>query len=109
MSDLFDYKPPAKYPDAPGWTEPTTSKAAAESIRPHMTYQQNKVIEALRASPAGFIYTEIAAKAEMREASVCGRIHELVASNLVMVAENTRPTDSGRQAKVYLLVPEEGA
>lgn len=108
QEDLFNHQPPAKYPHAPGWSEPTTSKAAAESIKPHLTYQQGRVLDVLRENPAGLIYVEIAEKAQLRESSVCGRVHELVEAKLIEVAKHTRPTDSGRQAKVYRLASEQG-
>jgi len=103
QDDLFDYKPPpAKYPNAPGWTEPTTSKAAAEAIRPHMTYQQRVIVEWLDERPAGAIREEIAAGCLLKESSCCGRLVELAEAGLVVKLDATRPTSSGRQAHVYV-------
>lgn len=103
QADLFD-QPPAKYPAAPGFTNDTTSKAAAESIRPHVSYQQGRILAFLAKAADGAIYTAIALGCELREQSVCGRMRELVEAKLVDVSGDTRPTDSGRQAQVYRIV-----
>lgn len=109
--DLFDHVPPekpAQYPSAPGWTEPTTSKAAAEAIRPHLSYQQGRVVDFLRERGArGAIRQEIAEACELRESSVCGRLVELCEAKLVTKRDDTRPTESGRQAHVYQIARSE--
>lgn len=116
QGNLFDHKPPpARYPAGPGHTNDTTSKAAAASIRPHVNYQQGRILGWLAKAPDGGIYTVIALGCELREQSVCGRMRELVEAKLVSVKDGeTRPTDSGRQAQVYRIteagrdaVPEE--
>lgn len=101
QAHLFDRKPPAKYPAGPGHTNDTTSKAAAALIRPHVSYQQGRVLAFLAKEPDGSIYTMIALGSELREQSVCGRMRELVDAKLVEVRGDTRPTESGRQAQVY--------
>lgn len=105
QADLFDHDPPAKYPAGPGHTNDTTSKAAADSIRPHVSYQQGRVLAFLAKEPDGGIYTAIALGSELREQSVCGRMRELVEVKMVEVRGDTRPTESGRQAQVYRITP----
>jgi len=114
QADLFDFKPPAKYPSAPGHTNDTTSKAAAESIRPHVNYQQGRILGFLAKTSDGAIRGVIAEGCELRESSTCGRLKELTTAKLVDVKGDTRATDSGRQAHVYRIteagrdaVPEE--
>lgn len=103
QDDLFNYKPPAKYPNAPGWTEPTTSKAAAQAIKPHMTYQQNKIDGwLLERGSIGGTYEEIAEGCELRTQSVCGRMVELCEMGRVVKTEETRPTSSRREARIYV-------
>ena len=103
--DLFDLPPPApRYPNGPGWTEPTTSKAAAKAIRPHTTAQQQTIIDYLRGcGETGATYHQIATGTGVYAQSVCGRMVELVEAKRVKIAAFTRPTPAGRQAKVYLL------
>lgn len=91
------------YPSGPGWTDQKTSKAAAVSMRPHITDQQEKILAFLKRTPAGATYLEISAGAEISAQSVCGRMVELITAKLVDVAKETRPTPSGRKAKVYII------
>lgn len=104
QDDLFDHKPPAKYPNAPGWTEPTTSKAAANSLTPDMlTYQQRVIAEwLLRRGAIGAIREDIAEGCALRESSVCGRLVELCSAGIAVKLDRTAPTSSGRQAHVYV-------
>lgn len=103
--DLFDLPAiPDRYPNGPGWTEPTTSKAAAESIRIYASVQQQRIIDFLEGcGEVGATYHQIADGTGMLTASICGRMVELVTAKRVTIATFKRKTPSGRDARVYLL------
>lgn len=46
MTSLFEYAD--SYPANPGWKEPTTSRDAAESMKPTVAYLREKCLRALR-------------------------------------------------------------
>lgn len=112
VDSLFDKPDPkiadvlerTKYPNAPGWTEPTTSKAAANSLTPDaLTYQQRVIAEwLLRRGAIGAIREDIAEGCALRESSVCGRLVELCSAGIAVKLDRTAPTSSGRQAHVYV-------
>jgi hypothetical protein len=106
--DLFGYVPPAepeRYPNAPGWTEPTTSKQAAEAIRPYATAQGLKILQFLKGRGAhGATYLEIADGSGVCAQSVCGRMVALREAGKVTIAPFRRLTPSKRKARVYLAV-----
>lgn len=108
QGNLFDLRPTDRgYPNGPGWTEGTTSKEAARKILPHVTAQQQLIVAFLRERGAsGGTYLEIADGAGVLAQSVCGRMVELVQAGAVRKAEFTRPTPSGRRAKVYVFVED---
>lgn len=77
--DLFNWTPPPGYPEEPGFKEPTTSRDAAEKIKPVVKTLRDQAIEALRlAWPGGLTADEIAAKLGRREFSIRPRLSELV-------------------------------
>ena len=107
QQDLFGAPTDDKYPNAPGWTEPTTSKAAAEAIKPHVSKQQKRILDFLiERGDHGATYTEISDGTGVYAQSVCGRMVELVSKKLVVKTETTRKTPSGTDAKVYRAVPQ---
>lgn len=108
MNDLFD---PLRYPNGPGARRGVpTSQAAAVSMRLHISKQHRAILDFLKLQgERGGIYTELADGTGLKHASICGRMAELVHAGLVKVERyRTRPTPSGRQAKVYLFVEETG-
>jgi hypothetical protein len=91
----------AKYPNGPGHRGVPTSAAAAEAIKPAMSAQQAKIADYLATCAAGATYTQIADGTGIAVPSICGRMRELVACGRVAIAEETRATPSGRQARIY--------
>ena len=60
---LFDWTPPPTYPAAPGFKEPTTSRDAAEKIKPIAKTLRDQALAALRvAYPDGLTADEVAVK-----------------------------------------------
>lgn len=111
MTDLFDWTPPAKYPDRPGWKEPTTSRDAAERVEPTAKVRRDEVLAVYRAAwPAGMTADEVAAKLGRSVLSVRPRVSELRKKGDVMpvMAEPrpstkplTRKNESGASAIVW--------
>ena len=95
----------ARYPNGPGHRDVPTSVAAAEAIKPAMGAQQRKIADFVAGWPHGATYAEIAVGTGIAVPSICGRMVELVAAGKVVIAEGTRPTPSGRQARVYKAAP----
>lgn len=103
--DLFDMpKQPPRYPSAPGWTEPTTSKAAAKAIRPVVGKQHKAILDFMSGLEFGATQHEICAATGLYTASVCGRMVELVEAGKVRKTAKVRKTPSGRNASVYEFV-----
>lgn len=106
--DLFSMAPlPEKYPNGPGWTEPTTSKAAAIAVRARAPSQQSRILEFLtERGERGGTYTEIADGTGILPQSICGRMVELVKAGTAIKTETVRKTPHGLDAKVYRAVPK---
>lgn len=94
----------AEYPSGPGYQRNSeTSRAAAQSMHPHYTKQQQIIVDFLKQQGAhGSTYTEICNGTQLSAPSVCARMVELCESHTVIKSDLTRPTPSGRQAHVYL-------
>jgi len=76
--DLFDWTPPPGYPDSPGFKEPTTSRDAAEKIKPIARTLRDQVLGILQVEwPAGLTADEVAAKMGRKEFSIRPRLSEL--------------------------------
>lgn len=111
MDDLFSYGhvptsfmsgpfPPVAYPDRPGWREPVTSKAAADSIVESAASLRGKVLASLRGAPA--TVHEMAARLERAVSSVQPRFSELRADGKIEPAgEQRRNETSGKSAHVW--------
>lgn len=103
--DLFNYVPPVKYPDAPGWSEPTTSKAAAKSMEAHAPNIRDEIAGLLKRRGAhGATYEEIMNLLNLKAGTVCGRMKELTSEGdgRAVIASFRRETSSARTARVYL-------
>jgi hypothetical protein len=78
--DLFEWTPPASYPESPGYKEATTSKEAAAKMKPRAGTLREQVLTALRVAwPQGLTADEVAAKIGKREFSIRPRLTELKA------------------------------
>lgn len=98
--DLFDWQPaPRRYPETPGHRGVDTSKAAAESIEPHVGRLHRVILRFLRDAPA--IRDEITEGCGLTTQTACGRLRELELRGLVHKAPETRPGRSGRECHVY--------
>ncbi len=103
MSDLFDWTPPAGYPESPGFKEPTTSRDAARKIAPRAQSLRDQVLIILAAAwPGGMTADEVARKAGKREFSIRPRLSELRAKGEILPTTTRRPNESGVDAIVWV-------
>ena len=101
--DLFDWKPPAGYPEAPGYKEHTTSKAAARKISGRAPSLRDEVLQTLKlAWPRGMTADEVADKLGRTEFSIRPRFSELRALKEIMPTDIRRPNKSGVDAIVWV-------
>ena len=107
---MSDYYRPVTYADLPLFSEPPaqrhseTSKAAALSwSRRDLNATQRKVLEFLRARPAGATDEEIAVGLGLNPSTARPRRIELHGLGLV-VAAGERKTSSNRNATVWMVV-----
>lgn len=78
----------------------TTSQEAAHAIAPHMQAEEARVLAYLRGVPDGSTREQIASGTGMKESAVCARVNAMVARGVLNENGDTRPTSSGRPAKV---------
>jgi hypothetical protein len=79
-----------------------TSKAAAVAIQPSAATLRAKVLEAIRAAPAGLTDEEGQAATGLRVQTYTPRRGELVKQGLIEDSGSTRATSSGRKAVVWV-------
>lgn len=99
------------YPRSPGFTEPTTSRAAAEKIAPRAATLRDQVLAVYRdAWPSGLTSDEVAAKMGKSILSIRPRVTELRRTGDLRVMRHdavtplTRKNDSGVAAAVLVSV-----
>lgn len=93
--DLFDY------PNTPGFKEPTTSAAAAESMKPTARTLRSKVLDCL--ALANGTADEIAARLDASPLAIRPRFTELQRMGKIEDTGRRRRNASGRSAKVWSL------
>src|SRR4051812_42095146 len=101
---LFDWRPPARYPDRAGFKERTTSKDAAESMEPARAKLHADVLTELARGPA--TADEVAlALGDLSVLAVRPRLSELRKLGKIAPTKDRRANVSGRMARVWRLVP----
>lgn len=106
--DLFNWTPPPGYPNTPGFKEATTSRDAAEKIKPIAKTLRDQVLQVLRVQwPGGLTADEVAAKLGRREFSIRPRLSELRKMRAIMECDNKgvvlrRTNESGMSAIVWV-------
>lgn len=98
--NLFDYA--ERYPEAPGYKDPDTSKEAAESMKPSAGILRAKCLEALRSGPA--TADEIAERLGLSVLSARPRFSELLREGKIEDTGERRVNASGRRAKTWRAV-----
>jgi predicted transcriptional regulator len=106
----FEAGPPPEYPaglygGVPPHSNATTSRAAAESVKPHATRLARLVLEHVRAR-GGLTSAEAESELGLIHQTASARLRELVKLGLVADSGETRPTPSGRRAIVWRAVEQ---
>ncbi len=97
---------PDLFSPAPPYSEPTTSKAAADSIAAGSAIIRERVYEHLVGLlPDGAIEQEMEFTLGLHGNTLRPRLWELERAGRVVKADETRLTMSGRAARVYKAVP----
>lgn len=93
---------PVTYPERPGYTEPTTSKDAADAMGAFVGSLREQVRQAIaRAAEGGLTADEAAQAIGQTVLSVRPRVAELAALGEIIDTGRTRPNLSGRNAKIW--------
>jgi hypothetical protein len=103
--NLFDYAD--RYPQVPGFKEPTTSREAAVSVKPRQKEAHAKILALLARYPEGLTADEIAAHCDWTEFFARPRVSELKRLKMIEPTGRRRPNASGANAKVWQLKKQE--
>lgn len=95
MSELV----PHKYPDAPGYKEPTTSRDAAKAVRPRVSALAQRILNLVRYQP--MTPDEAALALEQSLLTIRPRFSELNKLGLIEKTGARRPNASGLMAHVW--------
>lgn len=121
MKDMFGDAPPtwaAPYPASPGYTNASTSRAAAARVAPRAgtlraeclaAYRQDVLTSARMKQPAGLTADECAGAVGRSVLSVRPRIAELAEMGWLVDSGRRHTNDSGASAIVWVLAPEASA
>lgn len=102
--DLFEFTPPATYPEVPGCKEPTTSREAARKIAGRAPSLRDQVRTTLEVAwPGGLTADEVAGKMGKREFSIRPRLSELREMGEIMPTAARRKNESGVDAIVWVV------
>lgn len=104
--DLFDYTPPAKYPDDPGHKGIETSAQAAESMRGSAPRLRAACLKVCSQYIDGVTADECAAILEESILSIRPRFSELNLAGKIYDSKERRPNFSGRSAAVWKINPQ---
>lgn len=101
---------PEDPPDKPPHNATATSRKAAESMKHRRETQQERIVEFLRArGPRGATREELEINLKINGNSLRPRMKELEQQGVVKNSGNKRPTLSGRDAEVFVYVPNRAA
>lgn len=93
----------SQYPASPGFSNATTSKAAALSMRAHAGNLRDKV-EAFMSQPGGATCDEVHEALDMRHGTASARIRELVLLGRVKDSGKRRVSTAGKSVIVWVRV-----
>lgn len=99
MTDLFGYEQTRPIGE-PGYKETSTSKDAAESMKPTAELLRTRVLESLRKRGPG-TPDEVAKRLDLSVLAVRPRFTELSAAGKIEYTGLRKPNDSGRSAKEF--------
>jgi hypothetical protein len=98
----FDFNDAPRYPDTPGYSNPTTSKAAADGMKPTAPALRTRIVSELQVrADFGATCDELEQAFDLPHQTVSARIRELALGEKIVDSGNKRPTRSGRAAIVW--------
>ena len=101
--DLFGWRPPPGYPDAPGHRNVDTSIAAANALAPSLGRLQRMALEAIRNADAhGLTADELAERLDVSRWTIQPRTSELRRKGLIRDSGQRRPNATGKAAIVWI-------
>lgn len=100
--DLFDWRAPAAYPEAPGARRRDTSQAAAESMAPSAARLRQMVMNCIEGNPGGLTADEVADRLCLSVLSARPRVTELNKMGMIRDTGERRKNASGRSAAVWV-------
>ena len=92
------------YPEAPGYKNESTSKAAAESIKPRTKKLEERVLDVIRSFPFGCSPERVCEELEENILSVRPRFSQLKAKGLIEDSGRRDRTLCGKQSIIWLAV-----
>ena len=104
--DFSQVKPPGTRGYAPYVRGSDTSKAAADSMQPHLGNLEARVLSVIRSGPDGRTDDEVEVITELSHQSASARRRGLVLKGLVKDSGTRRKTRSGRTAVVWIAIEE---
>ena len=94
---LFD-----RYPNAPGYSNPTTSKDAAESVKPTASAIRVRILAELQVrGSTGATCDELEQAMDLSHQTASARLREMALKGAIVDSGNKRSTRSGRAAIVW--------
>ena len=94
---------PIRGAEAPFIAESDTSRAAAESIEPHLQYLQTVVLREYAHSPQGLTCDDVERLTSLRHQTASARVKELRDMGKIVDSGRRAKTRSGRSAVVYVV------
>lgn len=92
------------YPSSPGYKEGSTSREAAEAVKPSAARMRSSALSYLESFyPRGFTADEIASHLALSVLSIRPRISELFRLGLIEKTGERRANESGQSAHVWRL------
>ena len=105
--DLFDWKAPPKYPEEPGYKEPTTSKDAAEKMKKRApTLRALAIAEFKEVYPRTLTADELASRLKKTVLAIRPRVTELYKTGMIERHGPRRENTSGLEAHAYRWVKD---
>jgi hypothetical protein len=92
----------AIYPNAPGYSNPTTSKDAAASVADRAPKLRNRILGELQVrADFGATCDELEQAFDLSHQTVSARLREMALGGLIVDSEKKRKTRTGRRAIVW--------
>lgn len=95
-----------RYPEVPGWRDPTTSLDAAKRVKDKSKVLRARILAHLELVPLGLSAHEIARSLELPSSVVQPRLSELRSAGRIKPSGRRVRNESGATAHIWVLWPE---